>query len=66
MEKTYRIEGMHCGHCVAAVEREVSAVAGVERVAVDLATRTATVAGRAFTDADVAAAVDEAGYQVVG
>ena len=65
MEKTYRIEGMHCGHCVAGVEREVGAAAGVTKVSVDLAAGSAAVTGDGFTDADIAAAVAEAGYCVV-
>lgn len=66
MEHTYRINGMTCGHCVAAVDKELRTVPGVVAVQVDLAAGTATVTGEGFTDAAVAAAVDEAGYQVVG
>jgi copper chaperone len=63
---TFRIDGMTCGHCVAAVDKELRAVPGVVDVAVDLAAGTATVTGQGYTDADVRAAVDEAGYAVVG
>ena len=66
MERTYRIDGMTCGHCVAAIEKELRTVAGVSTVSVDLAAGAATVAGDGFTDDAVAAAVDEAGYEVVG
>jgi copper chaperone CopZ len=61
-EKTYDVTGMHCGHCVSAVTSEVSAVEGVESVAVDLSSGRVTVTGSTFSDADIAAAVDEAGY----
>jgi len=60
--RTYTVEGMTCGHCVSAVTAEVSAVPGVTGVQVDLDTRQVTVAGEAFEDAAVAAAIDEAGY----
>jgi copper chaperone len=66
MEKTYRIEGMTCGHCTAAVEKEIRTVAGVGAVEVDLGAGVATVTGEGFTDEAVAAAVDEAGFVVVG
>lgn len=64
--RIFRIDGMTCGHCVAAVDQELRAVPGVVAVAVDLAAGTATVTGQGYTDADVRAAVDEAGYAVVG
>jgi copper chaperone len=64
---TFRIEGMTCAHCAAAVTKELAAVPGVESVSVSLADATATVVGAAeVDDAAVAAAVDEAGYAVAG
>jgi copper chaperone CopZ len=56
---------MHCGHCERAVKEEVSAVAGVSEVAVDLDTKLVTVTGSAFEDAAVRAAIEEAGYEAV-
>ena len=41
----YSVPGMHCGHCKAAVTRELEAVAGVEAVDVDLETKLVTVRG---------------------
>jgi copper ion binding protein len=62
---TYTVTGMTCDHCVAAVRQEVGAVEGVTDVQVELATGTLTVASDAPVDpADVAAAVEEAGYEV--
>ena len=63
--KTYTVEGMTCSHCVNAVTGEVSKVAGVSDVSVDLDTNTVTVSGDGVDDAAVAAAVDEAGYTLV-
>ncbi len=54
---------MTCGHCVKAVTEEVSAIAGVESVEVDLETGAVTVAAATDpTREQMAAAVDEAGY----
>jgi len=63
--RTYAVQGMTCSHCVLSVREEVSEVAGVEQVEVDLASGRLTVAGEAFTDEAVEAAVAEAGYEVV-
>lgn len=62
--KTYTVTGMTCEHCVNAVSGEVGKVAGVESVQVDLASGRVTVTGDGFTDEQVAAAVDEAGYEI--
>jgi copper ion binding protein len=63
---TFQVEGMSCGHCVNAVTAEVSAIAGVSAVDVDLATGTVTVtADPAVDPGAVRAAVDEAGYELI-
>ena len=64
--RTYTVEGMTCGHCVNAVTGEVTKVPGVQEVTVDLAAKTVTVTGDPIDDTAVAAAVDEAGYTLVG
>ena len=62
----YTVTGMTCGHCEAAVRGEVSKIAGVENVTVDAATGALVISSTsALTDADVLAAVDEAGYEAV-
>lgn len=63
--RVYDIAGMTCGHCVSAIEREVGALAAVASAVVDLDAGTVTVTGSAG-EADVRAAVDEAGYEVTG
>lgn len=62
----YGVEGMTCGHCAQAVTREVSAVDGVESVAVDVAAGTVTVTADDVADDRIASAVDEAGYTFAG
>ena len=54
---------MTCGHCVASVTEELTALAGVQDVQVDLASGRVVVTSAApLARADVAAAVEEAGY----
>jgi copper ion binding protein len=62
---SYTVTGMTCEHCVRSVTEEVGAVPGVTAVDVDLATGGLTVTSEApVADADVRAAVEEAGYSV--
>ncbi len=66
----YRVAGMTCGHCQAAVTNEVSAISGVTQVVVDLqpeGASTVTVTSDTEIGPDqVKAAVAEAGYELVG
>jgi copper chaperone len=68
MTDTYRVNGMTCEHCVAAVTEELSALDGVTAVDIDLvAGGTSTVTVTSTTPLDtqlVAEAVDEAGYEL--
>ncbi|MEV0720323.1 cation transporter [Asanoa sp. NPDC050611] len=67
METTYTVTGMTCGHCVNAVTGEIAKIDGVTGVQVELANGSVTVTSAGPVDkADVAAAVDEAGYDLVG
>lgn len=62
-ETAYTVEGMTCAHCVSAVTEEISRIAGVRDVQVDLGSGNVTVTSDAPLDREaVAAAVDEAGY----
>ena len=63
---TFQVEGMTCDHCRNAVTTEVGAVTGVQAVDVDLEAGTVTIsADRPVDRADIAAAVDEAGYTLL-
>ena len=62
---TWTVTGMTCEHCVASVTEEVGEVAGVDSLDVDLAAGRLTVSGQPDAAA-VVAAVEEAGYAVVG
>ncbi|MCU1659990.1 MAG: hypothetical protein QOI36_5029 [Pseudonocardiales bacterium] len=62
---TYTVTGMTCGHCVASVTEEISEIAGVTDVAVELSTGAVTVTStEPVNDADVRTAVEEAGYRL--
>jgi copper chaperone CopZ len=65
---TYSVPGISCGHCESAITEEVAPIEGVESVVVDLAAKTVTVTAEdpAALDAQVRAAIDEAGYEVAG
>ena len=64
---TWTVVGMTCGHCVSAVTEEVGGLPGVRDVEVDLASGAVTVTSDGALDrAEVAAAVDEAGYALAG
>ena len=63
---TYKVEGMSCEHCVRAVSAEVGGLDGVSAVDVDLDTGEVAVTSESPLDeAQVRAAVDEAGYELV-
>ena len=56
---------MTCDHCVQAVTSELAQLPGVESVRVDLAANSVTVvSSEPLETAAVAAAVDDAGYQL--
>jgi copper chaperone CopZ len=62
---TFTVNGMTCGHCVAAVTEEVSKLDNVTSVEIDLPTGAVTVRSTGPVDpVAFAAAVDEAGYEV--
>ena len=63
---TYNVVGMTCDHCTMSVAEEVSLVDGVDDVAVDLATGVVTASSATTPDLSaIAAAVEEAGYDLV-
>jgi len=66
---TFSVAGMTCGHCVSAVTSELKQLDGVTDVSIDLVAggvSSVTVSSEDTLDSEqVAAAVDEAGYEVV-
>ncbi|QGU05778.1 heavy-metal-associated domain-containing protein [Corynebacterium comes] len=62
MIKHYVIEGMTSDHSRTSVENEISDLPGTQGVEVNLVAGTVSVTGEGFTDADIAFAVENAGY----
>jgi copper chaperone CopZ len=60
---TYSVPGMHCGHCKAAVEQELSTVDGVSAVKADLESKLVTVSGSGLSDEALRDAIEQAGYE---
>jgi len=67
--KTVNVAGMTCDHCVHAVTEELSQIAGVTSVNIDLhpgeVSPVAIDSDNDISDSDIAAAVEEAGYTIV-
>lgn len=67
IDTRYSVTGMTCEHCVRAVSTELGTLAGVQAVQVELATGSVTVTSDGpLVEADVEAAVQEAGYELAG
>lgn len=68
-ERTYAVAGMTCEHCVHSVTDEVKKLPGVIDATVDLVpdgnSSLHIVSANVLDDAQVRAAVDEAGYEMV-
>jgi copper chaperone CopZ len=66
-ETTYAVDGMTCQHCANAVTEELSAIADVQRVDVDVPSGRVIVASDAPIAVDtVRDAIAEAGYRLAG
>jgi len=66
-ETVITVAGMTCGHCVTAVEGEISKLPGVTGVQVDLPSGKVRITADPLPDrAALGAAVDEAGYELTG
>lgn len=62
----FRVSGMSCGHCEAAIRSEVNQIPGVDDVTVSAATGRLVVSSTRPIAADaILGAVDEAGFEAV-
>ena len=66
MEMTLKIEGMMCPKCANRTKKALEAVSGVEKAEVSHEAGSAVVTGTDLDAAALKAAVEEAGYRVVG
>jgi copper ion binding protein len=66
ISEQFIVPAVSCQHCINAVSQEVGALAGVQRVAVDLDTKIVTVEHAEDVSAEaIIAAINEAGYEEV-
>ncbi|MBR3552620.1 MAG: heavy metal translocating P-type ATPase [Clostridia bacterium] len=64
MKKIIEVNGMHCGHCAAAVEKELCKLDGVKKAKADHeANRAVVTLGGDVTDDAIKAAVERAGFE---
>lgn len=70
VETVILVNGMTCDHCIRAVTDELMALEGVTSVVIDLhsgsSSRVTVSSAAALLDADIAGAIDEAGYDIAG
>lgn len=64
-QMTMTIDGMSCGHCVAAVTRALEGVTGVKVERVAIGTATVAYDPSATSAAQITEAVEDEGYAVV-
>ena len=65
--RSIAVTGMTCGHCASAVRAEISKLAGITDVDVDVDTGTVRISGEPLPgDASLREAVEEAGYEFIG
>lgn len=63
---TYTVKGMTCDHCAGSVTAEVTKIAGIKDVAVDVKAGRLTITSDTPVSTEaVAEAVEEAGYELV-
>ncbi len=62
----YQVTGMTCGHCEMSIREEISELANVQDIQVSAQTgKLVVTAAGAINDAQILAAVEEAGYSAV-
>jgi copper ion binding protein len=65
MVKTYSVPEVHCDHCVAAINRELGQIEGVERIVVDLEAKTVEVEmDESVSEEQIIEGLYEAGFDV--
>jgi copper chaperone CopZ len=65
MQSVYTVRGMSCGHCASAITEQMTTLAGVEKVDIDVASGEVTVTSLApLLVEQVSAVVSEAGFRL--
>jgi copper chaperone len=61
----FRVPDISCDHCVRAITKEVTALAGVAQVTVDIPTKVVTVNHADVASTQLVEAINEAGFDTV-
>ncbi len=61
----FHVPDISCDHCVRAITKEVTALAGVTQVTVDIPTKVVTVNHADVASAQLVEAINEAGFDTV-
>lgn len=61
----FRVPDISCDHCVRAITKEVTALAGVAHVTVDIPTKVVTVNHADVASTQLVEAINEAGFDTV-
>ena len=64
MEKTFNIDGMSCGHCVMAVEKELGKLE-IEKKKVEIGSAKVSFDLEIVSEENIKDAIEEAGYKVI-
>ena len=64
IEKTFKVEGMNCQHCVKAIEIEFEEL-NLESAKVEIGTVLVKFNNSKLSEKDIIAAIDEAGFKVI-
>ena len=62
---TLNVEGMSCGNCVKSIEANVSQLAGVEQVQVELAAKKVSVTVTEANEQQIIETIEDLGFDVV-
>ena len=64
MEKTFNIDGMSCGHCVMAVEKELGKLE-IEKKKVEIGSAKISFDLEIVSEENIKDAIEETGYKVI-
>jgi len=64
MEKTFKIDGMSCGHCVMAVEKELNKLE-IEKQKIVIGSAKLSFDAEKVSEEKIKAVIEEAGYKVI-
>ena len=65
MEKTFKIDGMSCGHCVMAVEKGLDKLE-IEKKKIEIGSAIVSFDAEKVSEQNIKDAIEEAGYKVIG